>query len=389
MHRKNNMVASNKRRMGILGRWWYSVDSSSALALFLLIVLGLMLVTTASPAISERIGVNPLYFIHRQILFLLISIPIIIVLSMLNEKYIKRLGFIGLAITIILLIALPFIADEAKGARRWLSLGALSIQPSEFLKPFYTVITAIILAEKDNNEQFPAFTICIIMHIIIMALLLIQPDFGMAITISIVTGTQLFIAGLPYLWILVILVFFILGIAMAYISLPHVAMRKEHFLNYDTTTNYQVKKSLESYINGGLFGKGPGEGIVKYLLPDSHTDFIFAVAGEELGTLFCLLLISLIAFIVIKGILNTSKLSNLYRIYSSIGILMYLAFQAIFNIGVTLHIFPTKGMTLPFVSYGGSSVLSLAIAMGIYFNATRFSNNLDGLNRLPHIKLKV
>lgn len=372
--------------------WLHNVDKLTFFALMLLIIVGFLLVLTASPAVSERINAGHFHFVYRQLIFILLAIPTIVIISSLSEKNIKRLSALGFIITICLLFLLPFFGDETKGAKRWLTILGFSIQPSEFLKPFYACIVSIILSSKFDNTIFEKrtyfrFIIVFIIHICVCALIIIQPDFGVTVTISIITIIQMFVAGLPIIWLFLSGIIFIIVCIASYIFLPHVTKRVTAFLEKDTTNSYQVQKSIESYINGGFFGKGPGEGYMKYLLPDSHTDFIFAVAGEEFGTLFCLLMVFLIAFIIIRGLLKISKLKNVFGCCLGVGVIMYLAFQSIFNIGVTLHILPTKGMTLPFISYGGSSILAFAICMGFYFNVTRLDRSINYIPKQPHLKI--
>jgi cell division protein FtsW len=336
-----------------------------------IIFFGALLITTASPNVAERIGLHSFFFVHKQFIFLFISINIIVALSFLNEQQVKKLALLGFIISTLAMIAVLFIGEEVKGAKRWISLPGSSIQPSEFLKPFFAIVIAIILAERNKNPIVPGFSICFILYSLVAFLLVLQPDIGMTIAITLVTAGQLFIAGLPIIFIIIAALFGILGAFSAYMLLPHVAKRINSFLNPEENENYQVEKSLEAYINGGLFGKGPGEGTVKSILPDSHTDFIFAVAGEELGALLTSAAIILFLFVTVRGLIRVYKNNDLFLIYSVSGIMMYFALQSIFNIGVTLNLFPTKGMTLPFISYGGSSIFSYAIGIGMVLALTK------------------
>lgn len=368
--------------------WTNSVDILTFCLILCLIIIGLLLVVTSSPAVAERIDTFHFHFLYRHIFFAFISIPIMIIISILPEKLIIRISVFGFILTILSLIILPWIGVEIKGSIRWLNIFGISIQPSEFLKPFYAVVIAVILNNSNEgmgNNKMRNFMICSVLHVFVSTLLIMQPDFGMAITITIITLIQMFVAGLPWLLIFILSIFLCFVSLIAYYKLPHVAKRITSFLDEDTLNGYQVQKSLESYINGGLFGKGPGEGNLKYLLPDSHTDFIFAVAGEELGAIFCFIIILLISFIVIRGILNIMKLNNPMYCYIGIAVIMYFAFQSIFNIGVTLHLLPTKGMTLPFISYGGSSMISFAFSMGLYFNVTKIVKGNNYINRKIYI----
>ncbi|MFV9991925.1 MAG: FtsW/RodA/SpoVE family cell cycle protein [Candidatus Midichloria sp.] len=341
-----------------------------------IILIGAFLTATASPGVAEKIGIPYFHFLYKQLLFLGAALGVVILISLMGKKAIKRLALLGFITTLILMVLVLFIGDETKGSRRWINLVGFSLQPSEVLKPFYAVIVALILSSYNykkrlfHSKSWNVY-ICLAIHLVICALLLMQPDFGMAITISMVTIGQLFVAGLPLIWVLVAIIFFISATFTAYKMFPHVANRINSFLNPEDNLSYQVEKSIESYVNGGIFGKGPGEGSVKLVLPDSHTDFIFAVAAEEMGALFCMIIIILFASIIIRAMVRISSTKDLFVIYAVVGVMMYFGIQSIFNIGVTLHILPTKGMTLPFISYGGSSALSFAIAIGIYLSLTK------------------
>lgn len=379
----NIMIIESKNNSGFKG-WLRSIDRVSFFLVVAILCVGAMLITMASPAVAERIKVTQFYFVSRQIIFLLLSIFIIVFVSSLSEKNLRRFVLVGFISCMVLLVCVLFLGEEVKGARRWVNIIGFSIQPSEFVKPFYIFITGLILAERFNKKDFPSFTFSILLHGVLVGLLILQPDFGMVITFTGVLAGQFFLAGLP-LWIIFVIVFVaIIGGIFAYLLLPHVARRIDNFLNPETTENYQVEKSLEAYINGGLFGKGPGEGTVKLHLPDSHSDFIFAVAGEELGAIISSLIILLFFALILRSILKISKEEQLYKIYICGGLIMLFTLQTIFNIGVTLHMFPTKGMTLPFISYGGSSVLSFAFAFGILLNLTKSNYSIKLKSERKH-----
>ena len=365
------MIGLRKRGSSSVRRWWWTLDSTSLALILGILMIGALLITTASPPVAEKLKLSSFYFVHRQFVFLSLALIIMITTAALSEKNLKRMVLIGFLACIILMCIVLFKGDEVKGARRWLSIAGISIQPSEILKPLYIFLIGLILSEKFSKEAFPAFTICIVLHIIVSGLLILQPDFGMLITYMTVLAGQFFLAGLSIWWIVIVgLVGSAAGVT-AYFTLPHVAKRIDTFLNPDGNENYQVEKSIESYVNGGFFGKGPGEGTVKTHLPDSHTDFIFAVAGEEFGSVMTSVMMLVFLSFILRGLYLLYKEQNLFKIYVCGGVIILFALQTIFNIGVTLHIFPTKGMTLPFVSYGGSSVISFAICFGIFLNFTK------------------
>lgn len=362
---------TNPRQGGVIVKWWRSVDRYLLFAIFLTIAIGLIMVTTASPAVAERIGLDSFYFIRQQLFNIAISIPLMIGISVCSPLMIRRLAVLGLAFGIVLLICVLLFGAEVKGAQRWISIFGFSLQPSEFVKPLFIICTGWILAEGKTRENFPMYRLSLALYLAIVTLLVLQPDMGMTITMSAVWFGQLFLSGLPLFWILIAVVAAFLGIIAAYNFLPHVAQRINQFLDPDLDKAYQVKKSMEAFSHGGVTGKGPGEGTIKQLLPDSHTDFIFAVVGEELGMIACLFIIGLFAFIVIRGFMRAMEEEDLFIMYSVVGLLMQFGLQAIINMGVSLNLLPTKGMTLPFMSYGGSSFLAISLAMGMILALTR------------------
>ncbi len=364
-------MSAFRRNQSIIGRWWWTVDRVTLLALGIIIAFGIVMVTTASPAVAERIGLESFHFVRRQFFYLIACAPFIFGLSLLPPVAIRRIAVIGFILGILTLIAVLIIGSEAKGARRWLYLGSFSLQPSEFVKPFFAVATAWVLSERVNRPGFPGYQLAIGGYATFVLLLILQPDFGMSVTITSVWGAQLFLAGLPLVWILIAAVGGVIGVVGAYTFLPHVAKRINNFLSPEDGDNYQVGRSLEAFQNGGLTGTGPGEGTVKQVLPDAHTDFIFAVVGEELGAIVCLIIIALFAIIVLRGFSRVLKDNDLFVVYAVSGLLMQFGLQAIINMGVSMHLLPTKGMTLPFISYGGSSMLSVGIAMGMVLALTR------------------
>lgn len=358
-----------------LWRWWRAVDQQTVIALGILFGFSLMLVTTSSPAVAARIGLEESYFATRQIFYLGIAAIIILTLSCFDKKWIRRIAIAGFLGSFVLLLLVKLYGYEVKGAKRWINLGGLSIQPSEFIKPFFAVVAGWILSLKQYPD-FPGFTISAVLYALVAAVLITQPDFGMLIMITSVWGMQLFVAGMPLLWIMLAGVFSLIGVTAAYTLLPHVAQRINSFLDPASNENYQVSKSLMAFENGGFYGRGPGEGTVKQVLPDSHTDFIFAVAGEEFGAIVCLVIAAIFAFIVIRGLIRALREEDQYVLLAVTGLLSQFGLQAMINMGVTLNLLPTKGMTLPFISYGGSSTLAIAIGVGMLLAFTKRQTNV-------------
>lgn len=356
-------------------RWWRSVDQKMIIAIIILFGFSLMLVTTSGPAVASRIGLDEQYFSSRQVIYLAGAAFLIVIFSLLEKKWLKRIAILGFLINVVLLMLVKFYGYEVKGAVRWINILGLSLQPSEFIKPFFAVVTGWLLSLKFEGE-FPSFSICLLIYILISALLIIQPDFGTVVMVTAAFGIQLFVAGMPLFWITLILVSSAVGVMGAYFWLPHVANRINNFLDPETNENYQVSKSIMAFEQGGMYGRGPGEGAIKQVIPDSHSDFIFAVAGEEFGAIICLIIIGIFAFIVLRSLLKLLDEEDKFSQLAAIGVISQFGLQSVINIGVTLNLLPTKGMTLPFISYGGSSTLAVSIAMGMLLGLTRQRTSL-------------
>lgn len=355
----------------ILGRWWWTVDRLNLFALLLLAGVGAILVTAGSPPVAKRLDLPAFYFVHRHQIFLALGLLVMVLVSMLPSGLVRRLAVVGFCASLCLMVLVPFMGEQTKGAHRWINLMGISIQPSEFMKPCFAVVMAWVCAENQRRVDFPGYRVAIALYLLVVILLIIQPDFGMTLTVSAMWGIQLFLAGLPMVWVLLMGALGIVGIFGAYHFFPHVAKRIDSFLDPSSGDNYQISRSLEAFRNGGILGRGPGEGEVKQSLPDSHTDFIFAVAGEEFGVLVCLLILGLFAFVVLRGLSRVWKENDLFMVLAVAGLLAQFGIQSVINMGVAVNLFPAKGMTLPFLSYGGSSVVAIALGMGMMLALTR------------------
>jgi cell division protein FtsW len=355
----------------ILGRWWWTVDRWLLATVLLLVVMGIILLMAAGPAAADRIHADPFLFVRKQFIILPFSIALMLGVSMLSPSAVRRVGVVGFVVTLLLLIAAPLSGSEIKGATRWIYLGSLSIQPSEFVKPCFAVVIGWVFATRQATPNFPGYSIAIGLWVVVAALLLIQPDVGQTLLISVMWAVQFFVAGLHLVWVALLIVLAICGAIGAYFMFDHVQRRVDSFMNPEGADTYQIEKAMQAFRDGGLFGRGPGEGTVKAALPDSHTDFIFAVAGEEFGLLVCLIVVGLFAFLIIRGVSRTLHESNLFVIIATTGLLAQFGTQAMVNMASSLHMMPTKGMTLPFISYGGSSVMGLALGMGFILALTR------------------
>lgn len=356
-------------------RWWRGVDQHTIISISVLMGCSVILVTTTSASVARKMSLAENYFLHRQLIFILISLIIGITLSCLNKKWIKIIAIFGFIISILSLVLVKLYGYEIKGAVRWLKIGNFSYQPSELMKPCFAILTGWILS-LNYQDHFPSFRICTILYFIVAFLLITQPDFGMLILTTVVFVIQLFIGGLPLIWIIIIIMSGIFSIILAYLLLPHVATRINNFSDPIMNENFQVKKSLLAFNNGGLWGQGPGEGLIKQNLPDSHTDFIFAVAGEEFGAIICIIIMMIFAFIVLKTLIRVNNESDKFIQISSVGIITQFGLQATIHMGVTLNLLPTKGMTLPFISYGGSSIIATSIAVGMLLSLTKKHTSL-------------
>jgi cell division protein FtsW len=354
-----------------VARWWWTVDRWTLGALLVLIGFGIVMSMAASPAVAERLGYAPLHFAERQLVTVPFALAVMIGVSLLSPRDVRRLAFIGFALAVALLALTFVVGVEIKGARRWINLPGFALQPSEFVKPSFAIVAAWLFAEQKERPRFPGNAISIALLLGLVAMLIKQPDLGMAVVVGSVWFAQFFMAGLRLYWVAAGALAGMGGLAGAYLWLPHVTSRVNRFLDPAAGDHYQVNRSLEAFANGGLWGRGPGEGTVKDVLPDAHADFVFAVAGEEFGVVVCIVIVAIFAFIVLRGFSRLLQEGNLFVLMSATGLLMQFGLQAVINMASTLHLIPTKGMTLPFISYGGSSMLALALGMGMLLALTR------------------
>jgi cell division protein FtsW len=354
-----------------VARWWWTVDRWSLAALAVLIGFGVVMSLAASPPVAERIGYDGMHFVRRHLAMLPLAIGVMFLVSLQPPRTIRRVAVIGFAIALALLALTFVIGVEIKGARRWINLPGLSLQPSEFVKPTFAVVAAWLFAEQKLHPRFPGNLICTALFLLVMAMLIKQPDIGMAGVVAAVWFAQFFMAGLRLYWVAAGALAGVGGLVGAYLYLPHVRVRVDHFLDPTAGDSYQVTRSIEAFANGGLWGRGPGEGTVKDVLPDAHADFVFAVAGEEFGVIACLVVVALFAFIVLRGFSRMSQEGSLFVLLAATGLLVQFGLQAAINMASSLHLIPTKGMTLPFLSYGGSSMLALGLGMGMMLALTR------------------
>src|SRR5689334_14402517 len=347
-----------------LSEWWWTVDKPLLGAILVLMLSGVILSLAASPPVATRIGLDPFHFFGRHVLFLLPAFIVLVGVSFLSPKQIRRTALIVFALSIALIVATLLFGPEVKGSKRWITLLGVNIQASESAKPAFVVVAAWLFAESTKRPEMPATSMA-------LTLLVMEPDFGQTMLILMVWGALFFIAGMRMIWVAGLAGAAGAGLFGAYLFVPHVAGRIKRFMNPASGDTFQVDTAMEAFFNGGWFGLGPGEGIAKRSLPDSHTDFVFAVAAEEFGIILCLMLLSLYAFIVIRALSRAYASEDIFSRFAASGLAILFGVQGAINMSVNLQLIPAKGMTLPFVSYGGSSIVSLAYGVGMMLALTR------------------
>jgi cell division protein FtsW len=351
--------------------WWWTVDRLTLAALGALMLGGIVLCLAASPPVAARIGLDPFHFVNRQVLFLIPAAIVLIGTSFLSPREIRQVSLIVFFVALIMVAVTPYFGAEIKGAKRWLVILGVNIQPSEFLKPAFVVLIAWLFGESGKRPEMPANTLALLLLVTVVVLLVMQPDFGQTMLISLVWGSLFYMAGMRLIWVLGLAATAGVGLVTAFYTVPHVAQRINRFLDPASGDTFNVDIATESFLRGGWFGRGPGEGTIKRILPEGHTDFVFAVAAEEFGVVLCLILLALFAFIVIRALVKAMRNDDPFIRFASAGLAILFGLQSTINMAVNLHLMPAKGMTLPFISYGGSSLISLAYGMGMLMALTR------------------
>jgi len=369
------MVSRDRRTF--LGDWWWTVDRLLLAALTSLILSGIILSLAASPAVATRIGLDPFHFFNRHVMFILPAFFVMIVVSFLSPRQVRRTALIMFGISVVLLTATLMFGAEVKGSRRWISLLGISVQASEFAKPSFVVLVAWLFSESARRPEMPATSLALAALLLVVALLVLEPDFGQTMLILMVWGALFFMAGMRMIWVVGLAGAAMGGLFGAYMFVPHVARRIKRFMDPASGDTFQVDMATESFARGSWFGQGPGEGTVKRILPDSHTDFVFAVAAEEFGIILCLALVALFAFIVLRSLKAAYRTEDLFTRFAASGLAILFGIQSAINMAVNLHLIPAKGMTLPFISYGGSSMISLAYGMGMLLALTRQRSSIE------------
>jgi cell division protein FtsW len=354
-----------------LGRWWLSIDRALLGAILALIAAGIVLALASSPAVAVRKGLAPLYFAERHIVLAGIAVALMLAVSLLSPQGVRRLAlalFLGGTAAMLVVV---LTGEEINGARRWLRVWGFSLQPSEFAKPGFAVLAAWAFAESERRPDMPALAIAVALHVALAMLLVLQPDIGQTLLVTAVWVALLLLTGRGHVMAIVIGALVAVGLVAAYFVLPHVRWRIDRFLAPVRGDNSQLDRAWQSFADGGLFGRGPGEGTIKMVLPDAHTDFVLAVVAEEFGGLACLMLVALIATIVLRPLLRAARQPDGFVCLATIALSLLIGLQALINLGTNVGLVPAKGMTLPFVSVGGSSMFAVAITCGMLIALTR------------------
>jgi cell division protein FtsW len=355
----------------LLTDWWFTVDRVLLAAIVTLIAVGVVFSLAASPAVAVKKGLPAFHFVERHVIFAVLSALTLIAVSTLTPRGVRRLALVLYLGALAALVSVLVYGDEVNGARRWLRLESVSLQPSEIAKPAFVVLVAWALAEGMRRSDMPGLIFAALFYVAFAALLVLQPDVGQTLLISAVFGVLFFLSGQPMLRTAALAGVALAGLASTYVLFPHVRQRVDRHLGTLPTDNSQLDRAIQSFTEGGFLGRGPGEGTIKSVLPDAHTDFIFAVIAEEYGVLACLALVALFAFIVLRALSRLAAEPEPFTRLAVSGLVVMFALQALINMAVNVGLIPTKGMTLPLISAGGSSMLGVSIALGMLLALTR------------------
>ena len=364
------MTLSRAERSRLV-EWWFTVDRVLLATVLVIAGIGLLLSLAASPAIALKRGLPTFYFVERHFLFTAASLALMLATSLLTPAQTRRLALTTLSVSLGLMLVVLLSGLEVNGARRWLHIGGYTVQPSEFAKPAFVVLSAWLFAEADRRPDMPATSAAAAIYLVFAALLVLEPDLGQTLLISIVWCALFFLANRPLKWFMLLVAGMACALIGAYFSFGHVRWRIERFFNPALGDRFQTDSALRSFGEGGLLGKGPGEGTVKTALPDAHTDFIFAVIAEEYGVLACLVILGLFALLASRVLLRQLREPDAFARLAATALALLVVLQAIINMAVNVGLAPAKGITLPFISSGGSSLLGVGLAIGMLLAVSR------------------
>jgi len=354
-----------------LAEWWFTVDRVLLATVLVIAGIGLMLSLAASPAVALKRGLAPFYFVERHVVFLAVALATMFAVSLLTAAEIRRLALAVLLISFALMLLVLVTGLEVNGARRWLEIGGYTLQPSEFAKPAFVVLTAWLFAESGRRPDMPAISAALAIYLTFVVLLVLEPDLGQTLLVSGIWGGLFFLANRPLKWFGVLMAALGSALFAAYFAFGHVRWRIDRFLHPGLGDSFQTERALRSFGEGGLFGKGPGEGTLKSALPDAHTDFIFAVIAEEYGVLACLVILGLFALVAARVMLRQLAVPDPFQRLCATGLALLIVLQAIINMAVNVGLAPAKGMTLPLISSGGSSLVGIGLSLGLLLALTR------------------
>ncbi|MBG1231956.1 peptidoglycan glycosyltransferase FtsW [Aestuariivirga litoralis] len=363
------MISRSDR--GMLARWWFTIDRALLSSVLLLMAIGVLVSMAASPPVAERIGLDSFHFIKSQMVFLFLGFIGLMVVSFFDHAMVRRAGIAAFGAGIVLMLLALKMGPEIKGAHRWIYLGPLNLQPSELAKPGFVIVAAWFLSEFTKRPDMPGPAIAFGAAALFIGALVLQPDFGQTALVTLTFGAMLLVFGISWIWVFGLGAAIAFGGAISYVLVPHVASRIDRFLNPESGDTFQTETAVSAFNNGGWMGAGPGGGTAKMVLPDAHTDFAFAVVGEEYGLIACLGLMALFIFIIMRVLKRAKAGEDAFSSLAMTGLVSMFAFQACINMGVNVGLLPAKGMTLPFISYGGSSLLGTALAMGFVLALAR------------------
>ena len=354
-----------------LTEWWFTVDHALLAAILVLMAAGLVLSLAASPAVALKKGLPMFHFVERQLVFSLVGLALMLAVSLLTPLGVRRLALVLFVASLAGLVAVHATGAEINGARRWLGLAGYSLQPSEFAKPGFVVLAAWLFAEARVRPDVPALPLAALLAIVLAVLLVAQPDVGQTLLVGAIWGALYVLSGQPLVGVVLLTIAGTMGAGASYWMLDHVRARVDRFLSPTPGDNSQIDRAIQSFAEGGFLGRGPGEGTIKSTLPDAHTDFIFAVVAEEYGAIACLALLALFAFIVLRALLAARREPDAATRLAVQGLALVFGLQALINMAVNVGLVPAKGMTLPFISAGGSSTLAVAITLGMLLALTQ------------------
>lgn len=355
----------------LLVDWWFTVDRALLAAILAIVGAGLLLSLAASPSIALKRGLPAFHFVERHFVFASASVVLLLAVSLLSQASARRLSLAVLLGSLVLMVLVLTVGAEINGARRWLHLGGYSLQPSEFAKPAFVVLSAWLIAQSERRPDMPAVPLAVALYLTLAGLLALQPDIGQMLLVSLVWCALFLLAGRSLVLLLGMGAGLAAALAVAYWSLAYVRSRVARFWHPSAGDTFQTDRALQSFIEGGFFGKGPGEGTIKTVLPDAHTDFIFAVIAEEYGVLACMVVLGLFGLVAVRVFSRHVEQANTFAPLAAAGLVLLFALQAVFNMAVNVGLVPAKGITLPFISNGGSSMLAMGLSMGLLLAVTR------------------